>query len=231
MSAGGRLMALLLIENGLLAVVLAGLLFGAAGTADWPSGWVYLGLMTGIGLGICLWLAKADPALLEERLKPAFQSGQKAWDKAFLTGMIVVYAAWTALMGLDARRFEWSHIPVWAQAIGALLLIASFLGVGWVFATNSFAAPVIRLQAERGQTVISTGPYALVRHPMYAFALPQFVAAPLMLGSWWGLVVVPPAILALAWRTLGEEKMLRSELDGYEAYARKVRWRYLPGVW
>jgi protein-S-isoprenylcysteine O-methyltransferase Ste14 len=100
-----------------------------------------------------------------------------------------------------------------------------------VFATNSFAAPVIKLQAERGQTVISTGPYAIVRHPMYAFGLLQFAAAPLMLGSWWGLLLVPPAIAALAWRTLGEEKMLRSELDGYEAYARKVRWRYLPGIW
>ena len=111
------------------------------------------------------------------------------------------------------------------------MLIVSFLGVGWVFAANSFAASVIRMQPERGQTVISTGPYAVVRHPMYAFGLLQFVGCPLTVGSLWGLAIVPAAIAALAWRTLGEEKMLRTELDGYEAYARKVRWRYLPGVW
>jgi protein-S-isoprenylcysteine O-methyltransferase Ste14 len=231
MRAKGRLIALLLIEMGLLTLVLAGLLFGSAGTLGWPSGWVYLGVFTALGLGVSLWLAKADPGLLEERLKPTFQADQKAWDKVFMSGVIIVYVAWTVLMGLDARRFSWSHTPLWAQPIGAVLLVVSFLGVGWVFAANSFAAPVIKLQADRGQTVISTGPYAIVRHPMYAFGLLQFVGAPLMLGSWWGLAIVPPAIAALAWRTLGEEKMLRTELDGYEAYARKVRWRYLPGVW
>jgi protein-S-isoprenylcysteine O-methyltransferase Ste14 len=231
MNPGGRLIAKLLIEMGLLTLVLAGLLFGAAGTMEWPSGWVYLGLFTALTLGVSLWLAKADPGLLAERLKPTFQAGQKAWDKVFMSVLMIVYVAWTALMGLDARRLSWSHVPVAAQAFGALLLIVSFLGVGWVFAANSFAASVIRIQPERGQTVISTGPYAIVRHPMYAFGLLQFAGGPLMLGSWWGLTLVPPAVLALAWRTLGEEKMLRTELDGYEAYARKVRWRYLPGVW
>ena len=231
MSSVGGLIAKLLIEMGLLTLVLGGLLFGAAGTAVWPSGWAYLGLFTALSLGVSLWLAEADPGLLEERLKPTFQSGQKAWDKVFMTCLMIVYVGWTVLMGLDSRRFAWSHVPVWVQAIGALMLIVSFLGVGWVFAANSFAASVIRMQPERGQKVISTGPYAIVRHPMYAFGLLQFAAAPLMLGSWWGLAVVPPAILALAYRTLGEEKMLLGELDGYEAYARRVRFRYAPGVW
>jgi protein-S-isoprenylcysteine O-methyltransferase Ste14 len=231
MSPVGGLIAKLLIEMGLLTAVLAGLLFGAAGTIEWPSGWAYIGLFTALGLGVSLWLAKADPGLLEERLKPTFQAGQKAWDKVFMICLMVVYLGWNVLMGLDARRFAWSHVPVWAQAIGALLLITSFLGVGWVFAANSFAASVIRMQPERGQRVISTGPYAIVRHPMYAFGLLQFAGGPLMLGSWWGLAMVPPAVFALAYRTLGEEKMLRAELDGYEAYARRVRWRYAPGIW
>ena len=115
MSPGGRLIAKLLIEMGLLTLVLAGLLVGAAGTVEWPSGWVYLGLFTALGLGVSLWLAKADPGLLEERLKPTFQAGQKAWDKVFLVGVMVVYVSWTALLGLDARRFYWSHVPVWAS--------------------------------------------------------------------------------------------------------------------
>lgn len=231
MSAGGRLIAKLLIEMSLLMALLAGLLFGGAGTVEWPSGWVYLGLFLALGLGVSLWLAKADPALLEERLKPTFQAGQKAWDKAFLLGVMVVYVAWTVLLGVDARRLYWSHVPVWAQAIGAIMLIVSFLGVAWVFAANSFAASVIRMQPERGQRVIDSGPYAIVRHPMYAFGLLQFVGDPLTVGSLWGLAIVPLSILALAWRTLGEEKMLRAELDGYEAYARRVRWRYAPGIW
>lgn len=226
-----RLIASLLVEMALLMTVLGALLFGAAGTFAWPSGWAYLALFLTLGLGVSLWLARVDPGLLEERLKPVYQRDQKAWDKVFLTCVIVLYAAWMALMGVDARRMAWSHVTIWVQALGAALLVVSYLGVAWVFATNSFAAPVIKVQADRGQTVIDTGPYALVRHPMYAFAVLQFVGGPLMLGSWWGLAVVPPAVLGLAWRTLGEEKMLREELAGYDDYARRVRWRYAPGVW
>jgi protein-S-isoprenylcysteine O-methyltransferase Ste14 len=227
----GRLIALLLVEVAVLMAVLAGLLFGGAGTIGWPSGWAYLSLYLAASLGVSLWLAKADPGLLEERLKPIYQKGQKAWDRVFFTLVIIVYAAWTALMGADARRFGWSHVPLWAQGLGAALIVVSYLGVGWVFAANSFAAPVIKLQAERGQTVIDTGPYAFVRHPMYAFAAWQFVGGPLMLGSWWGLAIVPLVVVGLGLRTLGEEEMLRAELPGYEDYARRVRWRCAPGIW
>ncbi|HEX3363847.1 isoprenylcysteine carboxylmethyltransferase family protein [Phenylobacterium sp.] len=231
MAARPRLIGLLLVEMVLLMAVLGGLLFGAAGTLLWPSAWAYLALFFALGMGVSLWLARVDPGLLEERLKPVYQRDQKAWDKVFLTCVIVLYVGWTVLMGIDARRMAWSHVPVWLQTLGAALLVVSFLGVAWVFATNSFAAPVIKIQADRGQTVIDTGPYAIVRHPMYAFGLLQFVGAPLVLGSWWGLILVPPAILGLTYRTLGEEKMLREELAGYDDYARRVRWRYAPGVW
>lgn len=226
-----RLIALLLAEMAVLMAVLAAVLFGAAGTVGWPSGWVYLAVFAALGLGISLWLADVDPDLLRERLSSPYQQGQKAWDKVFLSLVMVAYLGWTALMGLDARRFHWSHLPIWLQVLGGAVIVASFLGVAWVFAANSFAAPVIKVQAERAQKVVDTGPYAWVRHPMYAFALPQFVAAPLMLGSWWGLLIVPPAVAALAWRTLGEEAMLRAELPGYDDYARRVRWRYAPGLW
>lgn len=226
-----RLTALLIVNFAGLVAVLMALLFGAAGTFRWPSAWAYLAALLVLGLAICLWLLKTDPGLLEERLKPNWQASQKGWDKWFMVGVMVIYVAWTTLMGLDARRFVWSHVPLWTQALGALLMVVSYAGTWWVFATNSFAAPVIKIQAERGQTVIDTGPYAFIRHPMYAFGLLQFAAEPLMLGSWWGLAIVPVAVAALAFRTLGEERMLRTELKGYDDYARRVRWRYAPGIW
>ena len=231
MGAGARLMPKLLVQLAALIVVFAAILFGAAGTWRWPSGWAFLVLFVAVSLALSLWLAVTDPALLAERMRSPVQKDQKPWDRVFLLLLVVVYVAWLAVMALDARRFSWSHAPLWIQVVGALLIVASYLGIAWVFQTNSFAAPVIKIQAERKQTVISTGPYAIVRHPMYAFAIWQFVGMPLMLGSWWGLAFVPPILAAVAVRTLGEEKMLRAELEGYDAYAHRVRWRYAPGVW
>jgi protein-S-isoprenylcysteine O-methyltransferase Ste14 len=231
MGPGARLIPKLLVQIAAMLAVFAAILFGAAGTWRWPSGWAYLGLFGAVSTVISLWLAVADPDLLAERMKSPVQPDQKPWDRYFLGVVMVIYAAWLALMAVDARRMGWSHVPVGAQVAGALLIVASYVGIGWVFRTNSFAAPVIKIQAERHQTVISTGPYAIVRHPMYAFALWQFVGGPLMLGSWWGLAVVPLIILGLSYRTLGEERMLRNELAGYEDYARRVRWRYAPGIW
>jgi protein-S-isoprenylcysteine O-methyltransferase Ste14 len=231
MGAGARLIPKVLVEIGLLLLAFAAILFGSAGTLRWPSGWVFLTLFGILSIVVSLWLARVDPALLEERMKPIFQREQKRWDRVFMGGLAVVYVGWLVLIGVDARRMAWSDVPLPIQALGALLLIGSYWGIAWVYRTNSFAAPVIKMQAERNQTVISNGPYAMVRHPMYAFGLLQFVGMPLMLGSWWGLAAVPPIILALAFRTLGEERMLRAELAGYQDYARRVRWRFAPGLW
>lgn len=231
MAGMARLIALLLLEFAVTMAVLAALLFGAAGTWDWPSAWAYLGLFLAVGLAVSLWLAAIDPGLLAERLKSPVQRGQKAWDRVFLMAVAVVYVGWHLLMAADARRFGWSHVPVAVQVLGAAMIVASYLGIAWVFRTNSFAAPVVRIQSERGQTVIDTGPYAFVRHPMYAFAAPMFVGIPLMLGSWWGLLAVPPIYAGVAWRAVREEQALRQELAGYGDYARRVRWRLAPGVW
>ena len=231
MGAGAKLIPKLLLQIVLMLVVFAGVMFGAAGTLDWPTGWAYLALFAVVTLVISLWLASIDPGLLAERMKAPVQKGQKPWDRVFLLVLAVVYFGWLALMAWDARRMAWSHVAVWVQVAGGVLIVASYLGIAWVYRTNSFAAPVIKIQTERHQTVVSTGPYAFVRHPMYAFALLQFVGGPLMLGSWWGLAGALPITLAVAVRTVGEEKMLRTELQGYEDYARRVRWRYAPGIW
>ncbi|THD82107.1 MAG: isoprenylcysteine carboxylmethyltransferase family protein [Phenylobacterium sp.] len=214
-----------------MLVVMAAVLFGGAGTWDWPGGWAFISLFGLLSVVISLWLLAVDPALLAERMKPPVRQGQKPWDRIFLLVIGVGFLGWLALIGVDARRMGWSHLPPAGQAVGAGLMVLSYLGIAWVYRTNSFASPVIRLQAERHQTVASTGPYAFVRHPMYAFALLIFVGAPLLAGSLWGLTVVPLAAIAIGVRAVGEERMLKAELPGYEAYARRIRWRFAPGVW
>lgn len=226
-----RLLALLIAEVAAMLAVMAAVLFAAAGSWRWTGGWWFIGLFGAISLVLSIWLLLVDPALLQERLKPPVQPGQGRWDRLFMGAVTVVFLAWLVLIGLDAGRFGWSHAPTWAQVAGGLILVASYAGVAWVFRTNSFAAPVVRIQAERDQHVIDSGPYAFVRHPMYAFALPIFAAAPLVAGSLWGLLALPIAAVGVGWRAVREERELRASLPGYEAYARRVRWRFAPGLW
>ncbi|MHB1287276.1 MAG: methyltransferase [Leptospirales bacterium] len=138
---------------------------------------------------------------------------------------------WLVFIGLDARRFGWSHAPLWAQAIGLVFIVVAFNGFVGVLRANSFAAVTVRLQEERGQIVISSGPYAVVRHPMYAYAILLLIGTPLLLGSLWGLLGVPLVMPLIAARALGEEDLLMDGLPGYREYSSKVRFRFLPGVW
>ncbi len=207
------------------------LLFVPAGTLDWPAGWVFLAEFIVGGAAVTWWLARHDPGLLKERMGGAFQKGQSLADKVFMTFMLLAWYGWIVLMALDARRWRFSHMPVALNAVGALLIPLGFLFVLRVFRENSFAAPVIRIQAERGQHVIDTGPYAIVRHPMYAGASLYLLEMPLLLGSWLGLLAMPVLILALALRIFIEEAALRQGIPGYDAYAARVRWRLIPGIW
>jgi protein-S-isoprenylcysteine O-methyltransferase Ste14 len=122
-------------------------------------------------------------------------------------------------------------MPPAVQWAGTGLLLATMLFMIWTMRTNSFAAPVVKIQKERGQTVITTGPYAIVRHPLYFGALFYVAATSLVLGSWWGLATVPLVALGLAVRIGVEEKALREGLHGYDDYARRLRWRLIPFVW
>ena len=134
-------------------------------------------------------------------------------------------------MALDARRWHLSHMPVWLNAAGGALVIAGFWATAFVFRANTFAAPVVRVQREREQRVIDTGPYAVVRHPMYAAALLYLIGMPLLLGSLYGLPFVLLFVIGIAPRTVAEERLLERELAGYAAYKARVRWRFIPGVW
>ncbi len=122
-------------------------------------------------------------------------------------------------------------MPVWAQVVGAAGMVATFYVVSLAFRANTYAAPVAKIQSERKQIVISTGPYRYVRHPMYAAVIPFFAGAPLVLGSWYGLVLLPIMVPVLAVRCALEERMLNAGLEGYADYMKRVRYRLIPGVW
>jgi protein-S-isoprenylcysteine O-methyltransferase Ste14 len=225
------MIARLVIQTTLWLVAMAALLFVPAGTIDWPGAWAFLIEMALMGFGIGFWLARHDPALLAERMSLPFQREQKAWDKLFLPAVMVLFVFWLVTMALDPGRYRWSNVPVWAQVLGALLILLTG-AIGFLaLRENSYATAVVKVQNERGQKTVSTGPYRHVRHPLYTSAVLYFLGAPLLLGSWCGLALAPLLIAAVAFRAVMEERMLSAELEGYAAYAARVRWRLVPLIW
>lgn len=221
-----RLVIRTLIWFGAIGVIL----FIAAGTWQWPAAWSFLLFMIVLGLGGGLWLIRIDPALFEERMRPVVQQGQPMADRVFLATFLTVALAWLTVAGLD-QRFGLSQMAVGVQVAGAALALAGMALSFWVLRENSFAAPVIKLQRDRGQHVIDTGPYHLVRHPMYSGAILFFLGTPLWLGSWWS--VLPAFVIAVlfAWRVTLEERTLRDGLPGYTGYTTRVRYRLCPWLW
>jgi protein-S-isoprenylcysteine O-methyltransferase Ste14 len=211
-------------------VALAVLLFVPAGTCDWPAAWVFLGFMTAIGLGFGLWLSKTDPALLAERMRAPIQPDQPAADKKLILVLGLAILIWFITVGLE-KRFHWSDMSIAWQALGLVLLALSSAFIAWVFNENSYASAMVRLQSERGHHVISSGPYAFVRHPMYSGAIVFLVGIPLLLGSWWGTAMSPIFVILFGIRTRIEEKTLTAGLPDYADYAARVRYRLVPGMW
>lgn len=212
-------------------VVFAAALFLAAGTVAWPAGWAFLILFFGFTVAISRWLISYNPGLLTERMTGIGKADQKAWDKVFLAMLNVVFLAWLILMPLDAVRFRWSAMPGWLQLAGAMLLLGSFYLFFLTFRENAFLSPAVRVQTDRGQTVVSSGPYRLVRHPMYATAIVYLVGTTLLLGSWYGLIMALVLVVAIAYRAVMEERTLRAELAGYDEYMTQVKYRLVPHVW
>lgn len=205
-------------------------LFGGAGTVRWPAGWIYILFFFACIVAVTWALAKNNPALLAERMKGMNQPGQPLWDKILAGSLQVVWFGWLVLMGLDAR-FGWSAMPDWLEWVGMAGLIAGFWIVHLTFRENNFLSPAVRIQSERGHRVVSTGPYAVIRHPMYAGATFIFAGTALALGSWWGLAAGMLLELSVASRIIGEERVLRADLPGYADYTRYVRYRLIPFVW
>jgi protein-S-isoprenylcysteine O-methyltransferase Ste14 len=211
--------------------VFAALLFVSAGTLLWPAGWAFIAIFFSFAVAIVLWLARKEPELLAERMSSPMQSGQPLWDKVFVVAVMVLFVAWLILMPMDAVRFGWSDVPDWLQILGALGVVLSFYIMFLTFRENAYLAVVVKVQEERGQSVVSTGPYRYVRHPMYASTFLFFPGSALLLGSWWGLLLCVALLGLLVWRIPLEERMLENGLAGYDEYARKVRYRLIPRVW
>jgi protein-S-isoprenylcysteine O-methyltransferase Ste14 len=221
----------MLIQTSVWLACLTALLFVPAGTIAWPEAWIFLGIVRGVGAAAGLWFARHDPDLLRERLSSPFQTGQPAWDKAILSLFFTLYLASFVFMGLDAVRWRATVLPAWAEAVGAVCILASYAIIWRVLAENSFAAPVVRIQEERGQRIVTIGPYGIVRHPMYGGAILFLLGTPLLLGSSYGLVFAPLLVILLAIRSVFEERVLAQRFPEYAAYAENVRYRFVPLIW
>ena len=212
----------------MFALALAVLIFSAAGTLAYWQGWVFWAIISGCVFAITAYFLKHDPALVERRLRAGPAAEREARQKPVQFAASIILSLTFVVSALD-HRFGWSAIPVPIVLVGDALVALGFLGVYLVFKENSFASAIIEVDAD--QRVVSTGPYALVRHPMYAASLLLFVGCPVALGSQWGLLAVVPLAATLIIRLLDEEKYLKRHLPGYEAYCSKVGFRLVPGIW
>jgi len=217
------------IVQGVFGTILfVALIFWPAGTFDYWPGWLFLGVFLASTFGFTVYLAIYDKPLLERRLKAGPQYEKERSQKIIVSLVFVAFFALIVVPALD-YRYRWSPVAPWVSILGDGLIVLSFLFIFWVVRVNSFAASNIRV--EKDQRVIDTGPYAHVRHPMYAGAIWMFVGMPLALGSWWSLGLIMPFIPVLLWRLLDEEKILQRDLPGYSEYMRRVRFRLVPYVW
>jgi protein-S-isoprenylcysteine O-methyltransferase Ste14 len=216
------------IVEGIEFLILALCLFIPAGTLAWPSGWVFLGLIFISGLSLTWWLLKYDPELVEERLRfrPEF-----SWDKVLIVIVFAFVLFWLILMPLDAVRYHWSRMPFALKTFGALGLLLSMLISFLAMRENPYSSAVVRVQKERGQTVISTGPYRYLRHPMYTGGIAFCLGTSFLLGSWLGVLCSLLFAGLLAVRAVLEERVLERDLEGYDVYMTKVKYRFFPRVW
>jgi protein-S-isoprenylcysteine O-methyltransferase Ste14 len=211
-----------------LPLVLALLVFLPAGTLDYWQGWLFSAVFVGCTLAITLYLAASDPELLERRMNAGPGAEKEPAQKVIIIVALLAFAAMPLLSAID-HRLGWSSVPASAVIFGDILIVLAYIGFYLVFRENTYGAATI--QVAEGQRVISTGPYAVVRHPMYSWALLMMLGMPLALGSWWGLLVVVPGVATLVARLLDEEQFLAGNLPGYADYVRSVRYRLVPRVW
>ena len=209
-------------------VALAIILFAPAWSLRFWQGWVYWLLFSLCVLAITLYFLKHDRHLIEGRLAAGPRAERRARQKIVQALAAPLFAAAMVVPALD-NRYGWSRVPVALVITGDAILVLSFAIIFFVFKENSYAAATIRVEA--GQRVISTGAYRIVRHPMYGAAVLLFVATPLALGSFWGLIVVLPLCAVLVARLLDEERYLSANLAGYDAYRGQVRYRLMPYIW
>jgi protein-S-isoprenylcysteine O-methyltransferase Ste14 len=207
---------------------MAALLFLPAGTLDYWQAWVFTAVFVSASAVITVYLAIRDPKLLERRMRAGPTAEKEKPQKIIMSLAMIGFIALLVFPAFD-HRFGWSPVPPYVSLIGDAFVAIGFLLVFFVLKANTYGASTI--QVAEDQKVISSGPYALIRHPMYAGSFPLLISTPLALGSWWGLSALIVFIPALIWRLLDEESFLRKNLPGYTEYTAKVRYRLVPYVW
>jgi protein-S-isoprenylcysteine O-methyltransferase Ste14 len=220
-----RLAAMALVRFTAGFVLLSTDLFLTAGTIHWWQAWAFMGVLFGSIAVMFVWLLAYDTALLERRLRGMEKRREQRIVQAVGS---VVYLLVLIIPGFD-HRYGWSDVPVAAVIAADALVLAGYVLFAWVLRVNRWASRLV--EVAQGQQVVTRGPYAFVRHPMYSAILVMFTATPVALGSWWALL---PALLlgpVLAARIVNEEALLRGELPGYAAYTTTTRYRLVPGVW
>jgi len=211
-----------------MALFLAVLVFLPAWTVSYWQGWICLALFLACATGITLDLIQHDPKLLERRMSAGAGAEKEKSQKIIQTLAAMAFVATFVVPALD-HRFAWSVVPIYAVIAGDALVVLGFLFVFWVFRVNSFTSGIIEVAAE--QRVISTGPYGLVRHPMYFGALIMLLGVPIALGSWWGVLTLIPMTVILILRLVDEEIFLARSLPGYAEYRQKIKYRLVPFAW
>ena len=212
----------------ILGLVLALLLFVPAGTVRYGEGWIYLSIFMVASAATTADLARRDPALLSRRLHGGPAAEGRPAQKVIMLFTSIGFIALLVVPALDFRSGR-STVPRGLAALGDVLVLVGFALIARVYRENSYASATV--QVSGGQTVISTGPYAVVRHPMYASALLYLAGTPLALGSWRGLIAFAAILPFIGWRLLDEERLLVRELPGYAEYRQRVRYRLVPLVW
>jgi protein-S-isoprenylcysteine O-methyltransferase Ste14 len=181
---------------------------------------------------IVIYLYFKDPSLLAERLRKPGTGNQKAWDKIFIAVATIFFLSWIIIIPLDSQRFKWTtNFPRFLQYVGCILLLLSSFFLYRSFLDNTFLSPLIRIQEERQQKLVTTGVYGFVRHPMYLGGLLMFIGAPMLMGSYYGVGISFLIVILVGLRTLGEEKMMSEEFETYKTYKLKVKYRFFPFIW
>jgi len=225
-----KLITRYLLREALSLVGMGVALFWSAGRIDWWPAWAALAVMFVWIAGKAIVVLRLNPALLAERLGP--REGAKSWDTAIVSTMGLVTLVRYIVAGLD-QRYGWTGgLPVAAQlAALAVCALGNDLLFLWAVTSNAFFSQVVRIQSERGQTVVTGGPYRYVRHPAYIGEILYELAVPVLLASWWAMIPSGLAAILLILRTALEDRTLQAELAGYADYARRVRYRLVPGLW
>ena len=220
-----------------LNVVMTTLFFPAitlllAGNWRWAEGWIFALWLVVMILSSLIYLYWKDPVLLTERTKAPGSDNQKPWDKILMGSLLSLALLWLVILPLDAERFHWSPaFPLWLKILGGVALLPALYLIERAVIDNTYLSAMVRVQSERKQRVITTGVYGFVRHPLYLGCMLMMLGASFMIGSVCGLIIALVALLVLTGRIIGEEKMMLEELEGYEAYQKKVKYRLIPFVW